>query len=298
MATVNLGRIKFVWQGAYSGATAYVADDVVSYNGSSYICILASTGNLPTNTTYWSIMSSAGTNGTNGTDLGTTLTTQGDIVYRNASGLARLGAGTNGQVLTTAGAGANPSWTTVSSDFVKLATVSTNSTHTTIDINGYFDDTIYSHYRLVMHSIKPENNAGEITAKFMTSSSTTQDSNNYLIVGTAFSQSSGGSGGQQDRRYWNVNSTNDWEGTWTVTNTSTSNTYYSSMVADIINPQSTSQGKVISYQFNSFSINNGVQVVSNGNYFSNTTTAMTGFRLYRSSNAFLQSAWSLYGIKK
>ena len=53
MATVNLGRIKFVWQGAYSGATAYVADDVVSYNGSSYICILASTGNLPTNTTDW-----------------------------------------------------------------------------------------------------------------------------------------------------------------------------------------------------------------------------------------------------
>jgi hypothetical protein len=118
MATVNLGRIKFVWQGAYSGATAYVADDVVSYNGSSYICILASTNNLPTNTTYWSIMSSAGTNGTNGTDVGTTITTQGDILYRNASGLARLGAGTNGQVLTTAGAGANPSWTTVPQNFV------------------------------------------------------------------------------------------------------------------------------------------------------------------------------------
>jgi microcompartment protein CcmK/EutM len=111
MATVNLGRIKFVWQGAYSGATAYVADDVVSYNGSSYICILASTNNLPTNTTYWSIMSSAGTNGT---DLTSTLTTQGDIVYRNASSLVRLGAGTNGQVLTTAGASANPSWTTPS----------------------------------------------------------------------------------------------------------------------------------------------------------------------------------------
>ena len=113
MATVNLGRIKFVWQGAYNGATAYVADDVVSYNGSSYICILASTGNLPTNATYWSQMSSAGTNGT---DLGTTLTTQGDLVYRNASGLARLGAGTSGQVLTTQGSGANPSWATVTTN--------------------------------------------------------------------------------------------------------------------------------------------------------------------------------------
>lgn len=107
MATINLGSIKFNWQGAYSGSTAYSVDDVVSYNGSSYICKLASTGNLPTNTTYWDQMSQAGTDGT---DLTSTLTTQGDIVYRNASGLARLAAGTSGQVLQTGGSGANPSW--------------------------------------------------------------------------------------------------------------------------------------------------------------------------------------------
>jgi hypothetical protein len=110
MATVNLGSIKFKWKGTYSGATAYTVDDVVSYNGSSYICILASTGNLPTNATYFEQMSSAGTNGT---DLTTTLTTQGDLVYRDGSGLVRLGAGTAGQVLQTGGAGANPSWTDV-----------------------------------------------------------------------------------------------------------------------------------------------------------------------------------------
>jgi hypothetical protein len=109
MATVNLGSIKFKWKGTYSGATAYTVDDVVEYNGSSYICILASTGNLPTNATYFEQMSSAGTNGTM-TDLTTTLTTQGDIVYRDGSGLVRLGAGTAGQVLQTGGAGANPSW--------------------------------------------------------------------------------------------------------------------------------------------------------------------------------------------
>ena len=107
MATVNLGSIKFNWQGAYNGATAYSVDDVVSYNGASYICTAASTGNLPTDTNFWDQMSSAGTDGT---DLTTTLTTQGDIVYRDASGLARLGAGTSGQALLTGGAGANPSW--------------------------------------------------------------------------------------------------------------------------------------------------------------------------------------------
>ena len=109
MATVNLGAIKFNWKGAYNNSTAYVKDDVVSSGGSSYICILASTGNAVSNGTYWNQMSSAGTNGTNGTDLTTTLTTQGDIVYRDGSGLARLGYGTNGQVLTTGGSGANPS---------------------------------------------------------------------------------------------------------------------------------------------------------------------------------------------
>jgi hypothetical protein len=56
------------WQGAYSAGTAYVVNDVVSYNNSSYICILNSTGNLPTNTTYWSLLALAGTNGTNGTN--------------------------------------------------------------------------------------------------------------------------------------------------------------------------------------------------------------------------------------
>ena len=103
MATLNLGNIKFNWKGAYAGGTAYVVDDVVSYQGGSYICILASTGNLPTNGTYWETLAEGG-------DVATTLTTQGDILYRDGSGLQRLAAGTSGQVLTTGGAGANVSW--------------------------------------------------------------------------------------------------------------------------------------------------------------------------------------------
>jgi hypothetical protein len=38
----------------YSSTTAYAVNDFVLYNGTIYVCILASTGNLPTNTTYWS----------------------------------------------------------------------------------------------------------------------------------------------------------------------------------------------------------------------------------------------------
>jgi hypothetical protein len=136
MATVNLGSIKFKWKGTYSGATAYTVDDVVEYNGSSYICILASTGNLPTNATYFEQMSSAGTNGTNGTDLTTTLTTQGDLVYRDGSGLQRLGAGTAGQALITGGSGANPSWGDAGGGKVNQVIQSTMSTMYDVNINA------------------------------------------------------------------------------------------------------------------------------------------------------------------
>ena len=44
MATVTLGNIKLNWKGAYNAGTAYAIDDVVSYNGSSYIAKTATTG--------------------------------------------------------------------------------------------------------------------------------------------------------------------------------------------------------------------------------------------------------------
>ena len=136
MATINLGSIKFNWQGAYAGGTAYAVDDVVSYNGSSYICKLASTGNLPTDTTYWDQMSSAGTNGT---DLTTTLTTQGDILYRDGSGLQRLPKGTAGQVLQMNSGATAPEYGNISAGLTPSAFVNLNS-----DSNSTNSQTWYS----------------------------------------------------------------------------------------------------------------------------------------------------------
>jgi alpha-tubulin suppressor-like RCC1 family protein len=47
MATINLGRVMFQLKGAWSGATAYVKDDIVTYNGNSYICLKDNTGVTP-----------------------------------------------------------------------------------------------------------------------------------------------------------------------------------------------------------------------------------------------------------
>jgi hypothetical protein len=43
---------------AYNGATAYVIGDMVTSGGNKYYCILATTGNIPPNATYWYLMPS------------------------------------------------------------------------------------------------------------------------------------------------------------------------------------------------------------------------------------------------
>ena len=181
MATINLGNIKFKWQGAYNGATAYTVDDVVSYNGSSYICIANSTGNLPTNTSYFEQMSSAGTNGTNGTDLTTTLTTQGDILYRDGSGLQRLGAGTSGQALITGGAGANPSWGSVSSDYVLISdTTIANNTVNTFTLNSsLFDGSTYDFFDILIDTQAVSTDSSSIFMAFSDDDGSTTLSNGH-----------------------------------------------------------------------------------------------------------------------
>ena len=103
MATINLGRIKPVFQGAYNASTAYVVDDIVTSGGETFICILASTGNATSNATYWSKLAKKG-------DDVTQLTTHGDFLFRGASGVERLPAGTSGNVLVTKGAGQDPTF--------------------------------------------------------------------------------------------------------------------------------------------------------------------------------------------
>ena len=128
MATLNLGRIKPVFQGAYNNSTAYVVDDIVTFGDETFICIQASTGNATSNSSYWTKLAAKGTDGT---DIGTTLTTQGDILYRDGSGLQRLGAGTSGQFLKTQGTGANPVWADSAGGILQFQTTHYTSAQST-----------------------------------------------------------------------------------------------------------------------------------------------------------------------
>jgi len=53
----------FRWMGAYDATTVYAVNDVVYYNGSSYVAIANAVGNTPTDTSKWEKMASAGAEG-------------------------------------------------------------------------------------------------------------------------------------------------------------------------------------------------------------------------------------------
>jgi hypothetical protein len=83
---------------------------MVTSGDETFICILASTGNATSNATYWTKLAAKGTDGT---DVGTTITAEGDILYRDGSGLQRLAKPASTQVLQNTSGGVL-SWVTPS----------------------------------------------------------------------------------------------------------------------------------------------------------------------------------------
>jgi hypothetical protein len=282
MATINLGSIKFKWKGTYNGATAYTVDDVVEYNGSSYICILASTGNLPTDTTYFEQMSQAGTDGT---DLTSTLTTQGDLVYYNGSALARLGAGTSGQVLQTNGTGANPSWGTVSSDMVKVADVNGGDTNA-LAIDSCFSST-YENY-LIYANIH--------TSATAVAYLRLQDASNTELTSAVYFYS------QYMTQQYNGGTSNGVAGAWAATNISMQETIdpatdgYGQYIIHMSRPFVSNKYTVMDIKFHAYD-GGGFRTVMNGSNF-RSTTSCAGFRFFASTgNITSNSNVKVYGLK-
>ena len=104
MTTINLGKIAFSWKGAYAAGTTYARQDVVSYNGDSFVCTVdATVSTTPTAAgAKWSLFAQ-GTQGVSNT--------VGDVVYNSGAGLAALPVGTAGQVLSIGSSGL-PVWAT------------------------------------------------------------------------------------------------------------------------------------------------------------------------------------------
>jgi hypothetical protein len=106
VAKGDTGDIGVNWSGDYAPVTAYAVNDGVYYNGSSYRAIQATTGNAPTNATYWKPIALKGTDGQGAGDM-TKLEydTDGDGIV-NAADYATEAGGITGKpnVATTDGA--------------------------------------------------------------------------------------------------------------------------------------------------------------------------------------------------
>tara|TARA_B100000902_G_C27220159_1_gene869204 strand:+ start:289 stop:1110 length:822 start_codon:yes stop_codon:yes gene_type:complete len=96
VATVNLGRIKPVFRGAFNNSTAYVIDDIVTSGNETFIAIAATQGNATSDASKWTKLAAKGADGT---DVAATLANKEIAFKTNAGALDGIPIGTAGQVL-------------------------------------------------------------------------------------------------------------------------------------------------------------------------------------------------------
>jgi hypothetical protein len=174
MATINLGRIKPVFQGAFNALTTYVVDDIVTFGGETFICILGSTGNATSNSTYWSKLAKKG-------DDVTQLTTHGDILFRGSAGVERLAAGTSGYALVTKGASADPEWASATG----IAWENKTSTFVATLGGAYICDTSSGAFTVTLPATPADNDyviISDAFGKFATAA-VTINGNGYNVAG-------------------------------------------------------------------------------------------------------------------
>ena len=61
-----LGKIAYISKGEYSNSKNYEINDVVTYQGSSYVSLKDMQGNLPTDENYWMLLAAKGEQGIQG----------------------------------------------------------------------------------------------------------------------------------------------------------------------------------------------------------------------------------------
>jgi len=288
MATIDLGKIKLVWRGTYAGGTAYTVDDVVQHTDSgltsSFICTTASTGNAPSTSGTvhgsWAYLSKGGVAGT---DVGTTITTQGDLLYRDGSGLQRLAKPGSTMYLQMTSGGV-PSWSALSSDWVKVyGTDVASSMASYHDYNGHFTST-YRTYKIFVHT-ETDTSGNAWNVRCASTGSYTYDS--AASYKWAFQwNSTTSSGVAQDagdsaiRHGWNGSGS-------TATHVNTEITLY--------NPSDTTHGKHLQFQ-SVFWDNTSWGTSQGAGLWNNSTAAMTGIRIYGGGNTLVRYI-HIYGLK-
>ncbi len=118
MATVNLGRIKPVFRGAYNNSTAYVIDDIVTSGNETFIAIAATQGNATSDGSKWTKLAAKGADGT---DVGAILANKEIAFKTNAGAVDGIPIGTAGQALKVNSGATGYEFGTISSGAFSIA---------------------------------------------------------------------------------------------------------------------------------------------------------------------------------
>ena len=277
MATINIGNLAFNHKGDYASGTAYVKNDVVYYstNGNAYIAKQATTGNAPTNATYWNQFA------------------QGSGGIWNAG----LSLGSAGQVVKVNSGGSALEFGSVSSDFVKIASTQNDSLGAgSVTFQSAFDNTTYHSYQL--HWVASTDSGNDFKMRLLNSS------NNVLTGSNDYRRA----GGQQYRYYTdnsndNTSSWSDADGTNAIHvtgwNGSGNSNQTQSGVINFLMPKPNS-----STIFHNIRLESGGYSTGNWLYNSHAqwlytgNNVVTGFIMYLDAGNFARCYLNLYGLKK
>ena len=225
------------------------------------------------------LSNSAQLNLNGGTNINTG--TRGDILFYNSSGtIQKLSLGTSGQVLQTGGTGANPSWTNVSSDFVKV-----HATHTPSSTAGYQDyvyfTDAYQHYRVIY----TDDGTGSGTSHFLQVGNGSVDTAaNYRWQATYAANASTGSHGSTSDNYMRVGWSGDGSG------------YDNMNIVDFINTRDSSQATTIfARRFCKDHASTWLNVTMGGRHEVNGV--IDRFRILNASGNILIQSIAIYGMK-
>lgn len=216
-----------------------------------------------------------------GTNL-TTYTT-GDLLYAsNATTLTKLAVGTSTQVLgVSSGA---PAWTTVSSDYVRLATATIAANTASVTFDGYFSST-YDTYIIYGNAV--EQDATSRLRLRVRKANADVTSANYYSVGYGF-QSSGSADDVS------VSALTYFD----LSNLTGGNTLYRTGFQTIIYNPLTTYNQMIK-NTTTYSRDNGyVEWLEFAGYCNNNQNALSGVTYYPSTGNFDSGTIVLYGVKK
>ena len=287
MATIDLGKIKFKWQGTYAGGTAYVPDDVVYYVdgsvGSSYMCVANTTGNAPSSggTVHASWEYLAKGQATSPT------TTQGDLIVRGASADQRLAIGTAGQALKV-NASANGLEYGEAGGMVKLASASlTGQSLSSIDLDHF--STTYKAYQFIFSQAHFSTTARFRCRLKRVDTNAHDTSNNYQWVSMhPYNQSSGG--GSNVHSSWS-------NGEWEIMGTNNCHHYWSCAGRiTFYDPMSSTRKTQAEWKTVGEEQDRGQANIHNGYGQFLHMEEIKGFRIFPTSGTISAINYTLFGI--